>query len=172
MAPRGNEPLEPKRGRPSEYTEAIADIICGRLALGESLRAICADADVPHIATVMRWIDKNAEFRERYARARELQAEYLIDEIIEIADTPKVGIKTVSKVTGIETTEADMIEHRRLQVDARKWAAAKLYPKKYGEKTETTLKGDPNSPVQTVSRNMTAKEAAEAYAGTLDSDKG
>ena len=34
-----------------------------------------------------------------------------------------------------------MLQHRRLQVDARKWYASKLAPKKYGEKVETTLTG-------------------------------
>lgn len=33
-------------GRPSDYTPAIADEICTRLANGESLRAICVVASV------------------------------------------------------------------------------------------------------------------------------
>jgi hypothetical protein len=53
---------------------------------------------------------------------------------MEIADTPVIGTKTVSKATGTETTEGDMIEHRRLQVEARKWILAKMLPKVYGDK--------------------------------------
>jgi hypothetical protein len=40
-----------------------------------------------------------------------------------------------------------MIEHRRLQVDARKWIAAKLKPRKYGEKVEQTHVGDKERPI-------------------------
>ena len=65
-----------------------------------------------------------------------MPAESLIDEIVEIADTPEFGIKKVTKADGsVEQTEADMIEHRRLRIDTRKWAAAKMAPKKYGEKS-------------------------------------
>jgi hypothetical protein len=89
-------------------------------------------------------------------RARELQAEYLIDEIVEIADTPQIGVKTIHKPTGTETTEGDMIEHRRLRVDARKWVASKLAPKKYGEKVTQEHVGDPANPVAI--KDMTARE--------------
>ena len=76
---------QPKRGRPSDYSAEIADTICDRLAGGESLRAICADAGMPDRATVSRWIARYDEFRDQYAFARELQAECLVDEILEIA---------------------------------------------------------------------------------------
>ena len=61
--------------------------------------------------------------------------DYLFDEIIEIADTPQIGVKKVIKPDGsVETTEADMIEHRRLRIDARKWALARMSPRKYGDR--------------------------------------
>jgi hypothetical protein len=41
-----------------------------------------------------------------------------------------------------------MIEHRRLQVDARKWIAAKLKPKKYGDKQQTEVTGADGGPLQ------------------------
>ncbi len=74
-----------------------------------------------------------------YARAREDQADTLADEIVAIADEPAAGKKTTTKANGdVETVEGDMIEHRRLRVDARKWTAAKLKPKKYGERQALT----------------------------------
>lgn len=83
-----------------------------------------------------------------YARAREDQADTLADQIIQIADTPMLGVKTKTDDEGnVETTEGDMIEHRRLQVDARKWIAAKLKPKKYADRVDTTLSGDAAAPV-------------------------
>lgn len=123
-----------KRGRPSEYSQEVADLICERIAEGESLRAICREESMPNKATVFRWLAAHDEFSDQYTRAREVQADELFEQIIEIADTPKIGQKTTSKATGLETTEADMIEHRRLQVDARKWALSKMLPKKYGDK--------------------------------------
>lgn len=128
--------IKPKRGRPSGYSEEIAAEICGRMAEGESLRKICLDPNMPGRRTVLDWLDddSHADFRAKYARARELLADFHADATIEIADTPQIGQKTISKATGLEITEADMIEHRRLQVLSRQWYAEKLNPKKYGNK--------------------------------------
>jgi len=121
-------------GRPSSYTDAVAMRICTRLANGESLRTICLDADMPDRGTVIYWLaqERNAEFARQYARAREAQADHYADEIIEISNTPVIGKKTKKTGKVTEVTTGDMIEHRRLQVDARKWYAEKVAPKKYG----------------------------------------
>lgn len=130
-------------GRPSSYTEEIAETICERLAEGESLKRICDGDGMPRKATVFRWLETNESFRDRYARAREAQADALADEIVAIADTTEEGEETVEKGDGsIETRRGDMIQHRRLRVDARKWYASKLAPKKYGEKAEVEHKGE------------------------------
>lgn len=123
-------------GRPSTFTQEIADRICARLATGQSLRAICRDDEsMPPEATVRLWVIEDRQgFSAQYARAREIGYESMADELIEIADTPRIGTKSVSKASGIEITEADMIEHRRLQVDTRKWMLAKMLPKRYGDK--------------------------------------
>jgi len=93
-----------KRGRPSDYSAEIADTICNRLAGGESLRAICADAGMPDRATVSRWLARYEEFRGLYGFARECQAECLVDEILKIArDSSRDYVKKVGvdgKVTG------------------------------------------------------------------------
>lgn len=87
--------------------------------------------------TVYRWLSQREEFRNLYAQAREDQADTLADEIQAIADEPMAGKKITTKANGdVETVEFDMIEHRKLRVDARKWIAAKLKPKKYGDKVE------------------------------------
>lgn len=143
-----------KMGRPSAYSKALANAICTRVAAGDSLRKIIEDEAMPSMSMVMRWLadEGNADFREQYARAREAQADLYFGQIIEIADTPQVGVKTKTIVGGgekdkdkVETAQGDMIEHRRLQVDARKFVVARLAPKKYGEKLE--LSGDPERPV-------------------------
>lgn len=129
-------------GHPSDYTVEQAIEICARLASGEPLVTICRDDESPDVSTVYRWLAAHQEFRDMYARAREDQADTLADQIIDIADNPVRGVKTKTDEEGnVETTEGDMIEHRRLQVDARKWIAAKLKPRKYGDKTEHTISG-------------------------------
>ena len=133
-------------GRPTDFNTEIGDIICERIADGESLRSICDDENMPAKSTVFRWLSLNKAFSDQYARAREAQADSLADDILNIADTPMVGQKTKTTSDGkTEISEGDMIEHRRLQIDARKWLAGKLRPKKYGEKLE--LAGDPDNPV-------------------------
>lgn len=129
-------------GRPSDFTQEIADTICERIADGESLRSICNGEDMPNKATVFRWLAGNDTFRDQYARARETQADALFDEILAIADTPQIGEKRkVKEDGGVEVSTGDMIEHRRLQVDARKWMAGKLRPKKYGDKLDVEHSG-------------------------------
>lgn len=126
-----------KTGRPTDYNEAIADAICERIADGESLRSICDDPEMPARSTVFKWLSRHTAFADQYARAREAQADAIFDDILSIADTPVIGEKTKTDSEGkTETTTADMIEHRRLQVDARKWMAGKLRPKKYGDKLD------------------------------------
>lgn len=131
-------------GRPSEFTQDKADAICLRLAEGESLRAICASDDMPSMSSVMRWLGstEREEFREQYARAREEQADFYAAQIIEIADTTEIGETIKTKEDGSQEVQTgDMIQHRRLKVDARKWYASKLAPKKYGERIDNVISG-------------------------------
>jgi hypothetical protein len=119
-------------GRPSDYSQAIADLICERIADGESLRSICIADDMPNKATVFRWLAAHKEFSDQYARARETQADTLVDEILDIADD---GWR--------ENGEA--IRRSQMRIDARKWMAGKMRPKKYGDKT--LLGSDPENPL-------------------------
>lgn len=132
-------------GRPSEFSPEIANEICERIAKGESLRRILSserDDWMPGQTTVFRWLAENEEFRKQYAHAREIQAETLADEILEIADAPNV-------TTNPETGEAEVrdAQRDRLRVDARKWLAGKLAPKKYGDKVAHVGGGPDDEPI-------------------------
>ena len=118
-------------GRPSRYSQKIADDICERLANGESLRRICLTPNYPRQATVFRWLASHDEFREQYRVAREAQADTLADEIIDIAD---------GKRAAYEGTDAD-VQRDKLSVYARQWVAAKLKPRTYGDKTQLEHSG-------------------------------
>ena len=113
------------RGRKSEYTDAIAQGICERIAEGQSLRAICRDEDMPDRATVLRWLDAHDEFAAKYARAREVQADLLFEDMQEVADSGS----------------PEDTQRARLRVMTMQWRASKLAPKKYGEKIQTEHSG-------------------------------
>jgi hypothetical protein len=129
-------------GRPSTYSEKTVTVICARLAAGESLSAICRDEGYPTIVTVYAWLMKHETFFKMYTRAREEQADTLADEIVAIADDGKND--TYVDDDGIERTNQDVIQRSKLRVDARKWVAAKLKPRKYGER----VMGDPDNPIR------------------------
>ncbi len=134
-------PKKAKKGRPTLYTEALVANICRRLAEGESLRAVCRDPAKPAISTVMGWLfdGEHDEFTEQYARAREAQAEVRADEIVDIADDDTNDF--MADKDGKLVADHEHIQRSRLRVDARKWIAAKLLPKRYGDKLQHTGEG-------------------------------
>ncbi len=128
-------------GRPTRCTADTASTICTRLAGGKSLRAICRDDAMPSLSTVMGWLfdGEHEEFSEQYARARKVQAEVLADELTDIADEGSNDFTTDKD--GKETVNHEHIQRSRLRVDTRKWVAAKLLPKRYGDKLQHTGEG-------------------------------
>lgn len=131
-------------GRPSKFTQALADNICEQLGDGHSLRSICAKEGMPSMSMVMRWLadERLASFREQYARAREVQADRLVEDILEIADEECTTVRAdkhpraeADEDGNVEVVfDATAVARNKLRVDARKWVAAKLAPKKYGDK--------------------------------------
>jgi hypothetical protein len=126
-------------GRPSDYSEDLVDRICAQIAEGMSLRSICLADEMPDKATVFRWLRVHEVFRDQYARAREAAADALVEEITDIADDGtndwmELHDKDGTAIGWRENGEA--LGRSKLRVDARKWLASKLKPKKYGEKLE------------------------------------
>lgn len=155
-------------GRPSLYSLELADSICERLVLGESLRSICRDDAMPAISCVFKWLREHPAFAEQYTRAKEEQADTLADEIVEIADEKdyeKVEIDGVPLAVKFDSTA---VARNRLRVDARKWAASKLKPKKYGDKVSQEISGPGGAPIETKSEvairpQMTREEWLKEY---------
>lgn len=139
-------------GRPSKWNAEIADLICEQLASGMTLNQVCKQDGMPDEKTVRNWaLDDVNGFSPKYTRARELGYLKMADELIEIADTPVIGEKTVEKLTGFEVTRGDMIERARLKVDTRKWMLSKMLPKIYGDKIAVDHSGKvgmENAPVE------------------------
>lgn len=115
------------RGRPSIYSDELGERICALIAEGYSLRKVASLDDTPDMDTICRWIVKDKDFYERYARAQAVRAEVLLSEIVELSDDSAIEAYTTQK-------DPSGVQHRRLQIDTRKWAIAKMFPKKYGDK--------------------------------------
>ena len=138
----------PKKASRSTYTKQMADIICIRLSEGESLKEIVRSEGMPDRATVYRWLLEQPQFCDMYTRAREEQADTLADEIIAIADeSPEIN-EIRDKHGDVVDVKIDSgyVAYQKQRIEARKWTAMKLKPKKYGDKLE--LAGDPNNPMK------------------------
>jgi hypothetical protein len=142
------------------YTQEIADYICEQLAGGRSLISICKDEGMPNIATVLRWIPKFPGFRDDYARAREMWAEFEFENMMRIADTPRIGTRTKENDDGTETVTEDMLGHRSLQVSTRKWVLERMAPKKYG----VLIKNEISNPDGSLSSMTPEQKAAKLEA--------
>lgn len=125
------------------YTADMDREICARLAEGRSLRSVCRDADMPHISTIYKWLDEQPGFSERYARACNDRAHALAEEALEIADDSSGDV--ITDENGVKRLDAEFVQRSRLRVDTRKWFAARLNPKVYGDRQ--TLAGDPENPL-------------------------
>lgn len=112
------------------------DTTISRILLGESLVAACKRDDTLSRSYFFELLEKDKSLADRYAHACKERQEILFEQIQEIADTPIDGIVVTTDDKGRTTeTKGDMIAHRRLQIDARKWMLGKMNPKKYGDKT-------------------------------------
>jgi hypothetical protein len=111
--------------------------VCQRIEKGDSLKKIFDSDNSPMSNTLFyRLLRENKELNERYARAREIYADSIFDEILDISDH--------SEQDHTPFTGTNVIQRDRLRVDARKWILSKLEPKKYGDKLDLdhTSKGE------------------------------
>ena len=136
-----------KGGRPTIYTQDLTNRICVRLALGESIRSICKDDDMPAQSVIYQWLYRHPEFAEQYTRAREEQAETHADQIVDIADETPALLEVKDKEGNIVDIKLDSayIAWQKQRIDSRKWNASKQRPKKYGDRV--THGGDDENPI-------------------------
>ena len=134
-----------KGGQPSTYTTWAGETICAGLAEGNSLLSICEAMGIAY-ETARRWEEDVPEHAGNATRARAIGCHALAEQALRIADTPCVGeIVTVKADGSEEVRREDMTQHRRLQIDTRKWLLSRWLPKVYGDRT--TLAGDPEAPL-------------------------
>ena len=125
-----------KAGRPTDYNETIAALICERVATSTiGLNKLCSlHDDLPVKSTVNLWRYKYPEFSTQYAQAKLMQADLLAEECLEIADDDSND--EIVSADGFAVCNTEFIARSRLRIDTRKWLAAKLLPKQYGPVVE------------------------------------
>lgn len=109
-------------GRPTDYTPELADKICAWIAEGNSARSACREFGFG-MSTLFRWLRERSDFREQYVRAREESADTLVDDMREI-----------------EASEPD-VQRAKLKCDNRKWVAARMSPRKWGDRQQVEHTG-------------------------------
>lgn len=139
--------------RPTIYDPDIASEFCRRIASGETVVDICEDIDMPSLVTIWRWQDSEPSFAEMCTRARDRQADVHAAEIVSLSNKCRMGeIVTVKDgPRGIErrVVTQDMVERTKLQIDARKWSAARTAPGKYGDRLAHQMLDEHGKPART-----------------------
>lgn len=126
-------------GRPTKKRDSLVKAICLRLMLGESLNAICKLPKYPSKSTVFKWLLEDESFSDKYRRAREMQQETFLDEIIEIADDSDNDYIESEKGTQFNS---EHVNRSKLRINTRQWVMERMAPRKYGSKPETEIKQD------------------------------
>jgi len=146
-------PTEAKRrvGRPSTFSQDVADEICRRMIEGENLTKICSDASMPSRYTVYSWFEHQPDFRTRCAHAREGLADFLLDKIEAMAD---------------EATK-DNVDVMKLKISTAQWRAQKMAPRVYGNNVITEITGNVSVQSQVIDVRQLDQNSREAFKQAL-----
>jgi len=109
------------------YTDELGDDICGKIMDSSfGLKRICRQMGQPY-STVRLWIFKNHHgFADKYAHAKQMQAERLADEILEIADDASIDLPK------------DAIRRAGMRIESRKWLITNLATDKTAKQKDET----------------------------------
>ena len=133
----------------TNYTRALADIICDRMTEGESLRAICRDFGMPSEGAVRGWSVRDVDgFGDRYRAARLLLMDFWADQIVDIADDGTLDPRD-----------------RQIRTGVRQWIMSKV-SRGYGERLVHS--GDPESPVRVVHQQLLLADLTGEQLEALD----
>lgn len=136
-----------KTGRPTKYTPEMVKKICERVATHDcGLSTLCEMYDdMPAKTNINLWRRNYPEFRVLYAQAKMEQMEFLTEDILEIADNGKndwMEYNDKNSECAGWRINGEHIQRSRVRIDTRKWLAAKLVPRMYGEFLKEETKDD------------------------------
>lgn len=127
--------------KPSKFTDELFDEILNELSFSDKgVYKICREKDL-NPKVFFDWIKENQILSNKYARAKEMQADFLAEQILDISDSTSNDTK-INDLTGAESANHEWISRSKLRVDSRKWLASKLAPKKYGDKLDVSTLGE------------------------------
>lgn len=159
-------PAKKKMGAPEfPKTPEVIEEILAHLADGKSMRTVCRMDGMPRMTTVFKWLREDTDFAKHYAQAKQEGIEAMLEDCLEIADD---GVNDWMETQYGPKLNREAVERSKLRVDTRKWFASKILPKKYGDKIETTLKGDPNAPLQTRVVIVPPKQTADVQTKRIE----
>jgi hypothetical protein len=121
------------------FSPAVGNLVCERIANGESLLRISSEPAMPSRSTMHRWCRDKPEFREEYQIAVQLRADGLLEETIDIIDDKKEivtetvtehedGTKSISR-----TISKDALAYAQARIQARYSTIGKMAPRKWGK---------------------------------------
>lgn len=113
-------------GRPSKFSQALADEIVERVSNGEPLAPVCRDLGLG-LTTWYEWCKSRPDLSEAIRRAREAGEEILLAGTLEIADAPP-------PLTAMGATDGAAVQHAKLRIETRLKLLAKWNPRKWGDK--------------------------------------
>ena len=130
----------PIMGRPTTYTPELAAAIVDWIYQDYTLRQICALPNMPDKSTIMRWLAKHDDFCDHYARAHEVRAFSLEEEVNEIADdSSNDWMAREFKDGHIEMVpNEEVISRSKLRIETKKWLMSIKAPKRYGKSVALT----------------------------------
>ena len=121
------------------FSPAVGNLVCERIAAGETLNKIASEPGMPSRSTIDRWCTDRPEFKRQYDIAVQLRADGLLEETIEIIDDKKEivtetttededGTKRVSKAF---TKEG--LAYAMARINIRYKTLSKMLPRKWGD---------------------------------------
>lgn len=139
----------------------MIDEVLDRISCGQPLRQILREEGKPHWTTFYDWLDKDESLRVRFARAREIGADAIAMEALEIADTPIMGRRREWGPDGTKEIEDEMLGHRKLQIDTRLKLLSKWFPQKYGDKQQIEHSGGIESNTPQINLTLSGVTASD-----------
>jgi predicted secreted protein len=139
-------------------TDEIDERIVDGLSAGTPLRVLCREDGMPSWRTVYHWIEADAEFATRIARARERGFDAIAEETLDLAD----GV----------AHQSEAIQKAKLQIDTRLKLLAKWSPTRYGDKQTHSIGGDPDAPAVQVEHGVDAETMAALSKALLERPQG